>query len=76
MQAIVIEGTDDVENMGGVYRIPVMRRGTHSCDLIITRNTAEMMVAQLIDRMAEDDKRPSNLVCFAPINAAKRGAKS
>jgi hypothetical protein len=64
MQAVVLEGFDEIELMAGAYRVPVMRRGAHSMDLILTRDTAQSLVYALLKRIEADDERPSNLVCF------------
>lgn len=71
MQAVTIEDFEECESMGGVFRLPVTRRGVHSVDLIMTRATAQMLVCHLLDRMAEDDGRSTNVVAFVPDAKAK-----
>jgi len=64
MQAITVEETDEVESMGGVFRVPVLRRGKHTVDLIMTRDTAALLISQLMKRMEVDDDRPCNVIAW------------
>jgi hypothetical protein len=64
MQAFVLEGFGDIENLGGAYCVPVQRSGKHSGDLILSRETAQLLVYALMNRIADDDERPSNIVSF------------
>ena len=76
MQAVTLESFDDIETMAGAYRVPVMRRGAHSLDLILTRDAAQLLVYALLKKIEEDDSRPSNVYAFETEAGAKRRTRT